>query len=209
MTSTEPRRLAVVVARHSARSGAPPGIEADAFARACLVDSYEVLADLLEVTSGIASTDARDQELLWPGSVQLDGSLTLQHLAGQLQGHWDEVVFVPGDVPDLPGLVLAKIFKALQRADVCVAPERGQGQGCAALGVRLPWPAWITGELDLDLDRDPLLELRSRSPHRTAVAVAPDWHRLRTPAAVQRLDPGLEGWDATRALLGGHVLAVE
>lgn len=207
MTSTEPRRLAVVVARHSARSGAPPGIDADAFARACLVDSYEVLADLVEMTCGIASTDRRDQELLWPGSVQLDGSLPLRQLAGQLQGGWDEVVFVPGDVPDLPGLVVAKIFKALQRADVCVAPERGQGQGCAALGVRLPWAAWIRS--DLDLDRDPILELRSRAPRRTAVAVAPDWHRLRAPAAVQRLDPGLEGWEATRALLSGHALAVE
>jgi hypothetical protein len=33
------------------------------------------------------------------------------------------------------------------------------------------------------------------------IATAPGWHRLRTPADLTRLDPGLEGWDNTRALL--------
>jgi hypothetical protein len=34
-----------------------------------------------------------------------------------------------------------------------------------------------------------------------APAVVSGWHRLRTPADVASLDPGLEGWETTRALL--------
>jgi hypothetical protein len=33
------------------------------------------------------------------------------------------------------------------------------------------------------------------------IAVAPGWHRLLGPGDLSRLDPGLEGWEATRALL--------
>jgi hypothetical protein len=35
------------------------------------------------------------------------------------------------------------------------------------------------------------------------VAVTAGWHRLTGPEGLRRLDPGLEGWAATRALLGG------
>jgi hypothetical protein len=31
--------------------------------------------------------------------------------------------------------------------------------------------------------------------------VAEGWHRLRAPDTVSRLDPRLEGWEATRVLL--------
>ncbi len=44
--------------------------------------------------------------------------------------------------------------------------------------------------------------LSAAAPDRSRVAVAPDWHRLRTPADLARLDPGLEGWEETRVLLG-------
>ena len=55
--STEPaarHRAAVVLARYDASSAVPEGIAPDAFAAACLLDSYEVLADLIGVQSGIA-----------------------------------------------------------------------------------------------------------------------------------------------------------
>ncbi|MET1008017.1 MAG: DUF2064 domain-containing protein, partial [Propionibacteriaceae bacterium] len=183
----------------------PPGIDPRAFATACLADSYEVLADLVSVASGIASNDPEARELLWPGALRLDGELTPAEIVEQLAGDFDEVVLVPADVPDLPGLVLAKVFKALQRADVCVAPERGSGGGCVALGLRAPWPSWVTRALDLD--EDPRDILQGAAPRRSQVSVGPDWHRMRTPAAIQRLDPGLEGWEMTRSLLAGHVLS--
>ena len=43
--------------------------------------------------------------------------------------------------------------------------------------------------------------MRRRAPGPRMVATGPGWHRLRKPQDVARLDPGLEGWDNTRALL--------
>ena len=198
--STEPaarRRVAVVLARHGAAAAAPPGVEPDALRRAALADTYEVVADLVDVRSGIAG-DETVGELLWPGALQLP-DLDVIALARRLAPEADELVVVPGDAPDLPALVLAKVFKVLHRTDVAVAPERG-GPGCVALGLRLPLAPWLDAEV-LDLDVDPYERLLVRAPRRAACQRTPDWHRLRTPEAVGRLDPGLEGWEETRFLL--------
>ena len=69
------------------------------------------------------------------------------------------------------------------------------------LASRLPVPAWLPG-LDLDADGDPEA-LRAAAPRKALVAVTPGWRRLRGPAALAALDPALDGWDATRRLLGG------
>ena len=201
---TDPRRLAVVSADHSAAAAAPPGIDPAAFAAACLADTYEVLADLIEVGSGIAGPDAVS-DLLWPGSRLFPAGSTIAELAELLRDQVDELVVVPADVPDLPGLVLAKIFKVLHRVDLAVAPQRG-GTGCVAIGVSLPLANWIEPEL-LDVDGQPHDQLATDRSRRSRWSLAPDWHRLRTPADVHRLDPGLEGWEETRALLSGRSLA--
>ena len=198
-TEAMPRRAAVVLARHGAGAASPPGVEPAALAAAALADSYEVLADLVGVRSGIAGP-AVLAEVLWPGALHLP-DLPLLELAARLEPDVDELVVVPADVPDLPGLVLAKVFKVLHRTDVVVAPER-DGPGCVAVGLRLPLASWLVGT-DLDLDRDPDRRLSALAPRRSAYARAPDWHRLRTPGALRRLDPGLEGWEQTRALLEG------
>ena len=203
-SAAAPRRLAVVLADRSAAAGAPPGVDRGAFAAACLADSYEVVADLVGVSSGVAGGGAEVDELLWPGSVRFGATGGVRELARSVEGHYDELVVVPGDVPDLPGLVIAKLFKALQRADICLAPERGAAGGLAAVGVRVPWPSWIS--TPVDLDHDPLTELQELAPRRSLVTTGPDWHRMRTPVAVGRLDPGLEGWEMTRSLLSGHRL---
>jgi hypothetical protein len=198
--SSEPaarRRVAVVLARHGAAAAAPPGVEPAALQRAALADTYEVVADLVDVRSGIAG-DETVGELLWPGALQLP-DLDVIALARRLAPEADELVVVPGDAPDLPALVLAKVFKVLHRTDVAVAPERG-GPGCVALGLRLPLAPWLDAEV-LDLDVDPYERLLVRAPRRAACQRTPDWHRLRTPEAVGRLDPGLEGWEETRFLL--------
>jgi len=191
------RRAAVVLARYSAAGAAPPEIPPHVLAQAALADSYEVVADLVGVRSGIVGGEAV-RDLLWPDALHLaDGPVTA--LAQQLAVEADELVLIPGDVPDLPGLVLAKVFKVLHRSDLVVAPERG-GPGCAALGLRLPLAPWLGREV-LDLDENPLERLLRVAPSRGAVQRAPDWHRLRAPASLRRLDPGLEGWDETRAVL--------
>lgn len=207
--STEPagrRRAAVVLARYDASSAAPEGIAPDAFAAACLLDSYEVLADLIGVRSGIAGP-AEVAELLWPGALQLPADIPMRTLAGQLSREVDELVVVPADVPDLPGLVLAKLFKVLHRTDIAIAPERN-GAGCVAVGVSLPLAEWIPDDA-FDLDHNPFSRLSAIAPRKSRCTLAPTWHRLRTPADLTRLDPGLEGWEETRALLAGHAVASE
>ena len=199
------RRLVLVWARFDAAGAAPPGVDPAAFARACLADTYEVASDLVGARSGLVGPPDLE-ELLWPGSLRLDdpglddaGLAALLHACTEVA---DEVVLVPADVPDLPGLVLAKQLKVLHRADVAVAPER-DGPGCVALGFRLPVAGWVP-MADLDLDLDPRSSLRAAAPAHGLVESTPDWHRLRGPTAVHRLDPALEGWEETRALLSGR-----
>lgn len=204
-TAESPRRLALVLARHHAGPGVPPGVDGAAFADSCLADTYEVLADLVGISSGIVGPPALE-ELLWPGGLLLP-DLPILEIAARVSADFDELVVVPADLPDLPGLVLAKIYKVLHRVDVAVSPERG-GSGCAAIGLSLPMAGWLP---DLDLDEDPFDRLQNLAPAagaggRSRCVRTPDWHRLRTPEAVHRLDPGLEGWEETRALLSGHRL---
>ncbi|GAB2575071.1 glycosyltransferase family protein [Microlunatus antarcticus] len=199
--AAERRRLVLVLARYDAAGAAPPGVDPAAFAHACLADTYEVAADLVGARSGLVGPAALDA-LLWPGSLRLE-ERGLRDLLAACAEEADEVVLVPADAPDLPGLALAKQLKVLHRADVAVAPEWG-GPGCVALGFRLPVAAWLPLE-DLDLDLDPTSTLRAVAPSPALVEVTPQWHRLRGAAGVHRLDPALEGWEETRALLSARV----
>jgi hypothetical protein len=101
------------------------------------------------------------------------------------------------DAPDLPRLLVGKLFGACEDTQAGVLPSSdGRLVGIAA---RLPLPAWLDGvTLDAGLDW-----LHARAPVK-AVQVGPGWHRLKDPADVARLDPRLEGWYATRALLSGY-----
>ncbi len=198
-------RVALVLARHQAV--APPGIDPVVFAAAALADVYDVLSELVDVTAGVVGGDpAAVAELLWPADLALPPlgpAAVVDQLAGGVgpDGGVAQCVLVAGDVPDLPGLVLAKVFRALGRADVVLAPARGEPGRVVALGVRVPWPSWVPPDLDLDdVDAETLVAL---APRRTAVAVGPDWHRLTSPGQTDRLDPGLEGWDNVRVVLAG------
>jgi len=206
-TSTEAvthRRVAIVLSRYDASQAAPNGVDPEAFAAACLSDSYEVVADLIGVRSGIAGP-VSVAELLWPGALHVPADISVPTLAHQLSGEADELVVVPADMPDLPGLVLAKLFKVLHRSDVAIAPEHG-GPGCAAIGVSLPLADWIPDDA-FDLDQNSFPRLIAVAPRRSRCTLTPTWHRLRTPADVGRLDPGLEGWEETRALLARRAVA--
>jgi hypothetical protein len=200
------RRVAVVLARYDASRAAPVGVDSSAFAAACLLDSYEVVADLIGVTSGIAGP-ASVAEMLWPGALHLPADITVLTMARQLSEVADELVVLPADLPDLPGLVLAKLFKVLHRTDIAIAPERG-GDGCAAIGLSLPLADWIPDDA-FDLDHNPFERLSAAAPRRSRCTLAPGWHRLRTPNDLRRLDPGLEGWEETRALLAGGSLTTD
>lgn len=115
-----------------------------------------------------------------------------------------EAVVVAADAPDLPQLLLGKLFSALSTAEVAVCPTLDGG--LVALASVLPAPDWLRGAA-VGLDTPHAVgRLRQAAPDRRSFVVGPGWHRLQRPADLGLLDPGLEGWERTRALLAGHAL---
>lgn len=196
-------RCAVLPLPASRRPQPPPGVDPSAYAWALAEDVAELLHGLAGIDTLVLSTPDdldRVRSLVWP-EVQVlarpHGDLpTAVAVAAELG--YAEMALVAADAPDLPPLVLAKVFQALARTPVAVAAA--EGGGAVVIGLRLPVPAWLP---DVDLDTPDIgPELLRAAPGRQHVAMTPGWHRLRLPADVHRLDPGLEGWEATRALLG-------
>jgi hypothetical protein len=248
-----PRRAAaLLLCGAPATGGCPPGIDADAFARALAEDIADLLTELPGLAPAVGFTPPHQptaEAITWPGTTLVPlppagGALELLAALAGL-GYQQAAVLAP-DVPDLPGLLVAKVFSGLAGAQVGVvpalpagrldlppltrvpAPARAAGRptgrpaghptdrpvdrpraavlaaGLAVLGSRLPAPAWLPAELaDLDTP-DAVDRLRSAAPSQRDLVVTPAWRRLRTPADLAGLDPGLEGWEATRALLAGH-----
>jgi hypothetical protein len=151
----------------------------------------------------------------------------VQALAALAEMGASQAAILAADAPDLPPLLIGKLLRALgseRRADVAICPA--EGGGLVALAAWLPPPGWLAGlptgrdaaqlgaaaldaaELEgaalegAELDAADIAQrLRGAAPTRGAVRNAPGWHRMRSPADVVRLDPGLEGWEATRELL--------
>jgi hypothetical protein len=183
-------------------------------ALAMLEDTYEVVAGLDRAAPALAlcpPVPPGIEGLTWPGTpvMQLPAE-SAAHSPGELVGavlDWlgglgaDHGTVVAADAPDLPPLLLGKLFRALGTAEVSVCPAAGGG--LVALAASLPPPPWLAGA-DVGLDTpDALDRLAAAAPRRRSLGIGPGWHRIRTPDDVAALDPGLEGWDATRALLGG------
>ncbi len=215
MTATSPdgvTRWVVVLADRAAAVAAPPGIDGREYALAMCEDVLELVADLSIVTAAVLCLDRGDDRwladvtaLTWPGTVvepapdPSPGAAVLGALALAERHGVDAAAVLAADAPDLPGLLLGKLFRALGAYEVAVSAA--DGGGLVALASRLPSPAWLTAEL-ASLDADPLLAMGSADGQ---VSVGPSWHRLRAPLDVRRLDPGLEGWDTTRSLLSSPV----
>jgi hypothetical protein len=179
---------------------APPGTDPEEFRLAVLEDTYEVVAGLELVTPVLALTgaDAGAEAITWPGT-QVVRTTGLRALLDTLAGLGaDQAAVVAHDAPDLPSLLLGKLFRGLGGGEVAICPAAGGG--LVALAARLPAPAWL-GEIDLDTPDAPG-RLRAAAGRPGAVRSGPGWHRLRTPADLSRLDPGLEGWDNTRRMVG-------
>jgi hypothetical protein len=105
---------------------------------------------------------------------------------------------VAPDAPDLPALLLGKLHSALTSAQVAVCPA--EGGGLVAIASRLPVPEWLRAADPMLDDADVLARLSAAAPRRSFV-VGAGWHRVRSEEDLHRLDPGLEGWEATRTLL--------
>lgn len=156
----------------------PPGIDQEAYDAALLADSYDLLDDLAGVTASVAAPGATLHEALHALGPATIGAV------------------ISGDAPDLPRLLVGKLFSACEDRLAGVLPASdGRLVGFA---VRLPAPEWVTFSLEDGLDA-----VHAAAP-RGAVTVGPGWHRLARPEDVSRLDPRLEGWPHTRALLSGY-----
>jgi hypothetical protein len=200
-----PRRVAVALLQPPVWT--PPGLDPAAWRVALAEDTLDVLALMIEVDAGVAVT-AVDQDLLsqvgWPGIhcyvlPDLDIPTVLRALAAD---GYEQAALVAADAPDLPGLLIAKLLRPLTSHPVAAAGGLGS-QTLVGLAARLPAPEWLpTAGLD---DLTPQA-LRRPAPQPSDVAAATGWHRLRGPADLARLDPRLEGWEATRALLTAGTL---
>jgi hypothetical protein len=196
------RRAAVLLlAGPPATRACPPGVAPDAFARALAEDVADLLADLPGLEPVVAAAPDRvadAEDVVWPGTPVLEvGSGRPAEVFTLLAAEgYDEAAVVVADAPDLPGLLVAKPFSAL--AEVLVAAAPAVGGGLIALATRLPAPAWLP---DVDLDEPYAVErLRVAAPP-GALTLTPTWRRLRSREDLAGLDPDLEGWEATRALL--------
>jgi uncharacterized protein DUF2064 len=174
-------------------------------------DTADVLAELAQCESAVvASPPSYADEvraLLWPDTPLVtvaagdSAAVTLAALAALHSLGADHAVIVAADAPDLPGLLIGKLFSALTAADAAICPA---ADGLVALAARLPVAAWVIGA-GVGLDSSTAHgRLAAAAPRADALVVASGWHRLRSPADIAELDYGLEGWDATRALLGGY-----
>lgn len=195
-------RVVVVLARPS--DALPSELTA-----AMLADVIDLVADTPEVDSALAVAagyDASASVLTWPGTpvVTVAASPTLAEiLVAAPTTQAVAVAAVVPDAPDLPTLMLGKLFSALAgrgRTSFAVCPDdRG---GLVAVAASLPIPSWLTG-VAIGLDSpDGLDALRAAAPP-GELTIGPGWHRVRAEDDLRRLDPGLEGWDATRAYLSG------
>jgi hypothetical protein len=192
------QRVVAVVA------GTPPDLPAE-LAAAMLSDVVDLVTSTPQVVPAVLAPAARleaARTASWPGTplvvVPDDASLGTLLSAVPAAG-MVAVAVMAADAPDLPGLLLGKLFRAVSgRVEVACCPA--EPEGLVAVAARLPLPDWLL-EADVRLDdSDALPALHAAAPPR-GLSLTPGWHRVRTVADAKRLDPGLEGWDATRLAL--------
>src|SRR5947209_3996730 len=177
----------------------------DPLALAMLEDVVDLLEAMRELDAALVVPEGADEAVravTWPTMPVLtvplaaDVCAVVDAVAGTGA---DEVAVVCPDAPDLPALLLGKLHSALTSAEVAVCPA-DDGR-LVAVAAAVPPPEWLrTAVVGLDTP-DAVRRLRAAAPRR-ALHIGPGWHRIRGVEDSDRLDPGLEGWDATRAVLG-------
>lgn len=194
----------VVVALLGPVAWTPPGTDPTRWRTALAEDVVDLLATLHEVETAVAVTP-EDRWLadavVWPGTAVHEVAQPTPNAVFTVLTGYDQAAVVVADAPDVPGLTLGKLLRPLSSRPVAVAPAEGSGPGLLGVATRLPVPDWLPA---LDLDTAAPAEVRAAAPRPGEVAVTAGWRRLRGPADLTTLDPGVEGWEATRALLSGR-----
>ena len=194
----------VVVALLTPVTWSPPGTGLDRWRAALAEDVVDLLARLAQAEPAIAATAddlALAQEIAWPGMpiFEVPTATVLPVLRAAEKEGFDQAAVLAADAADVPGLVLGKLLRPLSSKPVAVAPT-GQESGLLALATRLPVPEWLA---DADLDTATPMTVRRTAPQPSLVESTAEWRRLRGPHDLATLDPALEGWENTRAILGG------
>jgi hypothetical protein len=167
-------------------------------------DTVDLLARLSTAHAAIAAAPGDRElaeEIAWPGMKIYDvpSPTVLPVLAAAAADGYDQCAVIAADAPDVPGMTLGKLLQPLDSRAVAVAPGGPDG-GLFGVATNLPAPEWL---VDHDLDTATPQLLRRTAPAPGEVTSTAQWRRLRGPAALATLDPALEGWENTRALLGG------
>ena len=208
----------VVIVALSPLSWVPERVDAAAWRAALAEDTVDLVHGLAGTDAAVASAPA-DLALAaavrWPtmrvyqlpgdptgagdpagdGFTASDGftaGMVTAALAAAATDGYQRAAVLCADAPDLPALLVGKLLRPLTTRPVALMPA--VGAGLVGVAARLPAPDWL---MAASVD-----EVKAAAPRRSDVAVTPAWGRLRTPADLGRLDPGLEGWDATRLLIG-------
>ena len=177
-----------------------------------LEDTYDMVAGLDLVTPALILNGEEwpaAAAVTWPGTPVLRAE-SLTDAFDRLQGLGaEQAAIVAADAPDLPPLLIGKLFRALGHAHAAVCPAAAGG--LVAIAVPLPAPGWLRDRMTeadfglFDLP-DAFVQLRAAAPRSGLVQDGPGWHRLRSAADLALLDLGLEGWENTRGLLTGRPL---
>ncbi len=180
----------------------PPGVDAVAWRTALAEDVVDLLARLAQAEPAIAATPADRglaEEIAWPGMriYEVPTATVLPVLAAATADGFDQAAVIAADAADVPGMILGKLLRPLEKKAVAAAPGGASG-GLLGVASHLPAPRWLA---DHDLDTATPMTLRRTAPEPSAVESTPDWRRLRGAADLATLDPALEGWDNTRTLL--------
>jgi hypothetical protein len=193
----------VVVALLVPVTWSPPGVGLGVWRAALAEDVVDLLARLAQAEPAIAATPADREladEIAWPGTriYEVPTATVLPVFELAAKDGFDQAAVIAADAPDLPGMILGKLLRPLEDKAVAVAP--GGADGLLGVATSLPAPPWL---VDHDLDAASAMLLRRTAPSPSDVTSTAEWRRLRGPAELATLDPALEGWENTRALLGG------
>jgi hypothetical protein len=191
----------LVIALLTPVAWSPPGVDPAAWRTALAEDVVDLLAPLPQVEAAIAG-EAADLPLArsigWPSMKVYElehATLRSALLAASAAGH-ERAAVIFADAPDLPAMLIGKLVRPLTTRPVAVAPA--VDGGLLGIAANLPVPEWLP---DLDGTTGDARQARAGAPSPTLVASSPAWHRMRGPLDLRRLDPALDGWEATRALL--------
>jgi hypothetical protein len=190
----------LVVLSMTAPAWNPPGVDPYQWRASLAEDAVDLLATLAEVTAAVAAVpddQGLAESIVWPGMpvYRLPSLGVRTILSAAAEDGYDQAAVIAPDAPDLPAMLIGKLLRPLSSRPLAVAPA--VTGGLLGLAAQLPAPDWLP---DVDLAADAEV-VRAAAPRPGLVAVTPGWHRLDGPDGLSRLDPGLEGWEATRQLL--------